>query len=562
MFHYFIKFNKFLNNILIFGSILYFLYYFNILNLKDFFFFDFLLILESILFYDFFYIFKNNILFFLLLNILFFIILLLFINKFNYNLILLFSIIGSLFSFIISLFLLFLIPYYSITFGFNNYISLNYIDINFFYNIIFFLGIDGISLPFILLSTLLIPFCMYISFTNIKYNIKIYYILLLLTELFLVLIFSVLNIIFFYIFFESILIPMFLIIGIWGSRERKIHAAYQFFIYTLLGSILMLISIIYINLNLGTTNFFKILIDNELLFKIENYLIWLTFFFSFAVKIPMIPFHIWLPEAHVEAPTAGSVILAGVLLKLGCYGFLRILLSIFDNITFDFLPIIYTICLISIFYASFTTIRQIDLKKIIAYSSIVHMNFALLGLFTFSVQSLLGSFFLMLSHGLVSGGLFLSIGILYDRYRTRIIKYYNGLNFFMPIFSLFFFLFTLANVGFPTTSSFIGEFLIILGVFDYNLFVIFLGSSSLIFGGIYAFWLYNRIFFGPLYKKFLIKFCDINKREFYILCTLLILIFFFGFFPNFIFKISFYSLYINIICKYFINFSFKLFLFI
>ena len=408
-----------------------------------------------------------------------------------------------------------------------------------FLNIYYTIGIDGISLFFIILTTVLIPICILISWNIIIYRVKEFMIMLLLIEFLLINVFSVLDLLFFYIFFESILIPMFLIIGIWGMRQRKIHAAYQFFFYTLIGSIVMLLGIIVILFNIGTTD---IQILSQMTFSYNRQLIlWLAFFASFAVKIPMLPVHIWLPEAHVEAPTAGSVILAGVLLKLGTYGILRFIIPLFPNAMIYFIPLIFMFCIIGILYSSITTIRQIDLKKIIAYSSVAHMNFALLGFFVNNSQGLEGSLYIMLGHGVVSSALFLCIGMLYDRYHTRNILYYGGLVQIMPIFSIFFLIFTLTNVGLPGTVNFVGEFLILVGLWKININSAFIAGIGIILSVIYAIWLYNRLIFGQLRLYSLQKFMDLTLREFHILLPLVFLIFFMGIFPvNFleIFNIS------------------------
>jgi len=397
------------------------------------------------------------------------------------------------------------------------------------FNIYYSLGIDGISIFFIILTAFLIPICILISWNSITYRIKEYILMLLLTELLLINVFAVLDLFFFYVFFEGVLIPMFVIIGIWGSRQRKIHAAYQFFFYTLFGSILMLLGIIVIYFQTGTT-------DIQLLSQIEfspskQLLLWLAFFCSFAVKVPMVPVHIWLPEAHVEAPTAGSVILAGVLLKLGTYGIIRFMIPMFPYAMYYFTPLVFTMCVIGILYSAATTIRQIDLKKIIAYSSVAHMNFALLGLFTNNTQGIEGSLFFMLGHGVVSSALFLCIGILYDRYHTRNILYYGGLVQVMPLFSLFFLVFTLANLGLPGMVNFVGEFLVLVGTWKVNTTVIFLASIGLILGAVYAIWFYNRLVFGQIRFYSLQKFSDLNRREFFLLLPLLLMVFIMGIYP-------------------------------
>jgi proton-translocating NADH-quinone oxidoreductase chain M len=392
------------------------------------------------------------------------------------------------------------------------------------------LGLDGISLFFILLTTFLIPICILSGWKSIVFNVKAFFLLFLLLEFFLLFIFSVLDLILFYIFFESVLIPMFLIIGIWGSRERKIKASYFFFIYTLLGSLIMLLGILLILFETGTSNFFiltfyKFSLDRQLL-------LWIMFFLSFAVKIPVIPFHIWLPEAHVEAPTIGSVILAGVLLKLGIYGLIRFSFVLFPYANIYFSPFVYMIAIISILYSSLTTLRQIDLKRIIAYSSVAHMNFGLLGLFSNTIQGLVGGLILSISHGFVASALFLCIGILYDRHHTRLLKYYSGLALVMPVFSLIFLFFSLSNLGLPGTSSFIGEFLILIGSFRQNYLGSFLGTFGILFGSLYSIWLYNRICFGNLKIQYNSVYFDISRREFFVISPFIFMVLLMGFYPT------------------------------
>ena len=399
-----------------------------------------------------------------------------------------------------------------------------------FLNIDIILGIDGISLFFIILTTFLTPICILSTWKNISYNIKEFFVLFFLLEFFLILIFSVLDLLLFYVFFESVLIPMFLIIGIWGSRERKIKASYFFFLYTLFGSLVMLIGILIILFETGTTNFFILMAHN---FSMERQLLlWLMFFASFAVKIPIIPFHIWLPEAHVEAPTIGSVILAGVLLKLGVYGLLRFSFVLFPYATLYFTPLIYTISIISVLYSSLTTIRQVDLKRIIAYSSVAHMNFSLLGLFSNSIQGIVGGIILSISHGFVASALFLCIGILYDRHHTRLLRYYSGLTLVMPMFSIIFLFFSLSNLGLPGTSSFIGELLVLVGTFLQNSLAAILGSSGILLGSLYSIWLYNRVCFGNLKIQHNSIYLDISRREFYTILPLIIMTLVMGFLPN------------------------------
>lgn len=392
------------------------------------------------------------------------------------------------------------------------------------------LGVDGISLFFILLTTLLIPLCLLASWNSVTSNVKEFLIAFLILDFLLIGSFCVLEILFFYVLFESTLIPMFLIIGVWGSRERKILASYYFFIYTLFGSILMLLSILYIINIVGTTNY-EILVAFKFTF-FEQKILWFTFFLAFASKVPMIPVHLWLPEAHVEAPTAGSVILAGVLLKLGTYGFIRFTLPIFPMACFYYTPFVYTIAVISVIYTSFTAIRQTDFKRIIAYTSIAHMNLVILGIFSYTNIGLEGAILQSLSHGFVASALFLVIGIVYDRYRTRIIQYYGGLAITMPIYITIFLFFTLANISFPGTSSFVGEFLILVGSFKVNTTVTFFGAISVIIGGAYSLWLFNRIAYGNLKTQYTQKFLDLNIREFLIFFPLMLGTLIIGLFPS------------------------------
>jgi proton-translocating NADH-quinone oxidoreductase chain M len=431
----------------------------------------------------------------------------------------------SLLTFLFSLFLWVLFDNSSSKFQFIEYLNLMPL-----FNLNFFLGVDGISLFFILLSTLLIYICILNSWLNIKKHIKSYLICFLLMDFFLILIFSSLDILVFYIFFESILIPMFIIIGVWGSRTRKLKAAYLFFLYTLFGSLLMLISIFYICFETGTTDF---LLLNTFSFSEEKQLIlWLAFFISFSVKVPMIPFHIWLPEAHVEAPTSGSVILAGILLKMGTYGLLRYSLCLFPYASIYFSPLVYTLSIIAVIYGSLTTLRQIDLKKIIAYSSIAHMGFVTIGIFTFNFYAIEGSLVVMLSHGFVSSALFLCIGVLYDRHHTRVIKYYSGLCQVMPIYSSLFIFFSIANLGFPGTSSFVGELLVLVGSFQSNTFITVFLSTGMVLGAAYSLWLSNRLLFGPLTANFFFNYTDINLREISLLLPFFFSIIWLGVYPE------------------------------
>nr|AFO69226.1 NADH dehydrogenase subunit 4 [Gossypium hirsutum] len=378
-------------------------------------------------------------------------------------------------------------------------------------NIIFFLGIDGISLFFVILTTFLIPICILVGWSGMRSYGKEYITASLIREFLMIAVFRMLDLLLFYVFPESVPIPMTIIIGVWGSRQRKIKAAYQFFLYTLLGSVFMLLAILLILLQTGTTDL-QISLTTEFSERRQIFL-WIASFASFAVKVPMVPVHIWLPEAHVEAPTAGSVILAGIPLKLGTYGFLRFSIPMFPEATLCFTPFIYTLSAIAIIYTSLTTSRQIDLKKIIAYSSVAHMNLVTIGMFSSNIQGIGGSIPPMLSHGLVSSALFLCVGVLYDRHKTRLVRYYGGLVSTMPNLSTIFFSFTLANMSSPGTSSFIGEFLILVGAFQRNSLVATLAALGMILGAAYSLWLYNRVVSGNLKPDFLHKFSDSNGRE-------------------------------------------------
>lgn len=381
-------------------------------------------------------------------------------------------------------------------------------------NINFFIGVDGISLFFILLTTLLVPLCLLASFDSVKIYVKEYMIAFLVMEALLIIVFSILDLLLFYVFFESVLIPMFLIVGVWGSRERKVRAAYMLFLYTLTGSVLMLLAILLMYSIAGTTDYQVLLTTpfNESLQKI----LWLAFFASFAVKVPMVPVHIWLPEAHVEAPTAGSVILAGVLLKLGSYGLIRFSLPLFPSATVFFTPLVYTMAAIAVVYTSLTAIRQTDMKRIIAYASVAHMNVILIGMFAMNAQGLEGAMIQQLAHGFVSSALFLCVGVLYDRHHTRLVKYYSGMAHTMPIFVTIFLFFTLANIAMPGTAGFVGEFLILVGAFQVNTTIAVLGATGMVLGGGYSLWLFNRIAYGNLKVQALKSFSDMNRREFFV----------------------------------------------
>ena len=408
-----------------------------------------------------------------------------------------------------------------------------------FLNFDFIFGFDGISIYFFLLTVLL--FFLSVLFIWNEFYFKEYLICLLLIELFLLLVFSVLDLLLFYVFFEAILIPMFLLIGIWGSRERKLRAAYLLFFYTLVGSVLMLLGILYIYSVLGTLNLEYLLI-HEFTFN-EQYWLWLAFFLSFASKVPMFPLHIWLPEAHVEAPTVGSVLLAGILLKLGVFGFLRFSLTLFPLASFYFSPFIYILSICGVIYGSFSAIRQTDFKRIIAYSSVSHMNLVTLGIFSFNIVGLEGSIIQSISHGFVSSAMFFMIGILYDRYHSRLLNYYGGLVHVMPVYSILFLVFTMANIALPGTSSFVGEFLLLLGIFKMNIVAAVFGALGVILCGAYSLWLYNRLIFGNLKISYTTRFKDLNLREFSILIPLLLLVFLMGVYPSFFLDTIHFSVY-------------------
>jgi NADH-quinone oxidoreductase subunit M len=400
-------------------------------------------------------------------------------------------------------------------------------------NFKFSFGLDGISLFFFILTSLLIFLCILFIWNETRF--KEYALNLLLIEFLLLLVFSVLDVFLFYVFFEAILIPMFVLIGIWGSRERKIRAVYLLFFYTLFGSLLMLIGLLYIYSITGTLNL-EYLLTWPFTFE-EQCWLWLAFFLSFASKIPMFPFHIWLPEAHVEAPTVGSVLLAGILLKLGVYGFLRFSLSLFPEASLYFSPFVYLLSVLGVIYASLSAIRQTDLKRIIAYSSVAHMNLVTLGIFSFNTIGIEGSILQSISHGFVSGAMFLLVGILYDRYHSRFLYYYGGLVHMMPVYSVFLLIFTMANIALPGTSSFVGEFLLLLGIYKTNILSSIIGALGVILCGAYSLWLYNRIIFGNLKTTSITMFKDINSREFIILLPLLILVLFMGIYPSFFLNI-------------------------
>ena len=445
------------------------------------------------------------------------------------------SLFFSFFQFILVLFFWILSDNIDVLAEFDTYSFQFYKQWLFSYNFHYIIGIDNISLLFLLLTFFLTPICILISWNSIKYKYNSFIICLIFITFILFNIFCVLDLVFFYIFFESILIPMFILIGVWGSRQRKIHAVYQLFFYTLLGSLLMLLGILVVYSHIQTTDI-RILYNTNFSFY-RQVILWVSFFFAFCVKVPLFPFHIWLPEAHVEAPTVGSVILAGVLLKLGTYGLLRFVIPVFCDATYFFLPFVYTLCLLGIVYTCCSTIRQVDLKKVIAYASVSHMSFVILGLFTSNIQGIGGSVFLMLSHGIVSSGVFFCIGCIYDRYKTRILRYYSGLVSTMPVFSFCLFILILSNISFPGTSSFIGEFLILLGLLPFNSVAAVIGSIGMVFSAAYSLWLYNRLSTGPLKSLFIKFYSDLTLKEFTIISVLFFLpILLFKYYKVIIFK--------------------------
>ncbi|GJM00280.1 MAG: NADH-quinone oxidoreductase subunit M [Methyloligella sp.] len=393
----------------------------------------------------------------------------------------------------------------------------------------YYMGVDGISMLFVILTTFLMPICIIASWDSIQNRVREYMIAFLILETLVIGVFCALDLVLFYVFFEGGLIPMFLIIGVWGGK-RRVYASFKFFLYTLAGSVLMLIAIMAMYWQAGTTEIPKLL-AHDFPAEMQTWL-WIAFFASFAVKMPMWPVHTWLPDAHVEAPTAGSVILAGILLKLGGYGFLRFSIPMFPIASADFAPIVFWMSAIAIVYTSLVALAQEDIKKLIAYSSVAHMGFVTMGIFTGTAQGIEGGIFQMLSHGLVSAALFLCVGVVYDRMHTREIAAYGGLVNNMPIFAFTFMVFTMANVGLPGTSGFVGEFLTLIGTFKVNSWVAFVATSGVILSAGYALWLYRRVVFGELEKPNLKTIKDMNRREMSYLIPLIILTILFGVYPK------------------------------
>jgi NADH-quinone oxidoreductase subunit M len=399
------------------------------------------------------------------------------------------------------------------------------------YNIYYHLGIDGISMFFILLTTFLMPICILAGWNTITKRVREYMIAFLLLETMIIGVFCALDFVLFYLFFEAVLIPMYFIIGIWGG-ERRIYASFKFFLYTLAGSVLLLIAMLYIYDKTGTTDIPTLMEQAPLLgISIQKWL-WFAMFASFAVKVPMWPVHTWLPDAHVQAPTAGSVILAGVLLKLGGYGFLRLSLPLLPKASEFFAPLIFDLSLVAIIYTSLVALVQEDMKKLIAYSSVAHMGFVTLGIFALNRQGIEGSLVVMISHGLVSAALFLGVGVLYDRLHTKEIKLYGGVVERMPKFALFFMVFTMASVGLPGTSGFVGELLSMAGVFQVSKIVAAFSATGIILGAAYMLWLYKRVIFGEIVNKDVSKMSDIGVREIAMFAPIAALVILIGVYPS------------------------------
>lgn len=397
------------------------------------------------------------------------------------------------------------------------------------------MGVDGISVLFVVLSAFLMPFCILASWVSVQKRLKEYMIAFLILETLMIGVFCALDLFLFYVYFEASLIPMFIIIGVWGG-ERRVYASFKFFLYTLLGSVLMLIAIMAMYWQAGTMDIVELHKFNFPA-SMQTWL-WLAFFASFAVKMPMWPVHTWLPDAHVEAPTAGSVILAGILLKLGGYGFIRFSLPMFPLASADFAPLVFTLSVIAIIYTSLVAFVQTDIKKLIAYSSVAHMGYVTMGIFAANEQGLQGAIFQMLSHGIVSGALFLGVGVIYDRMHTREIAAFGGLVNNMPTYAVAFLILTMANVGLPGTSGFIGEFLTLFGVFRVNTWIAVLATSGVIFSAVYALWLYRQVIFGALTKESLKGLLDLSPREKLILYPLVALTIFFGVYPMPVFDVT------------------------
>jgi proton-translocating NADH-quinone oxidoreductase chain M len=437
----------------------------------------------------------------------------------------------KLFVLILTLGIFFLSLFLWLFFENNNYYPQFFVNFTWFetYDLNFLLGIDGYSLFLVILTTFIIPICVLTSW-NVTLYLKNHLLCFLFIEFFLILAFTALDLFLFFIIFEGVLVPIFLLIGVWGHRVQKIKAAYYFFLYTFVGSVFLLFAILILYINTGTTNYY-ILSTIVLPFNLQL-LVWICLFIPFIIKIPVLPFHIWLPEAHVEAPTSGSIILAALLLKLGLYGFLRSLIPFCPDANLYFLPMSCTLLIVSLMYTSFTTLRQVDLKRIIAYSSITHINFAALGLLSFNYYSIQGAIVLIIAHGFVSTGLFFLIGVLYDRTHTRLLDYYSGLVVVIPVYSFFLFTFCLANFGLPITFNFVGEFLIIVGLTYCNFSLVILTIVGVFCSAAYSIWLFNRLVFGNLKLNYINTYIDLSRLEVYLLSILIFYTLFFGLAPT------------------------------
>jgi NADH-quinone oxidoreductase subunit M len=398
------------------------------------------------------------------------------------------------------------------------------------HGISYHMGVDGISVFFVLLSTFLTPLCVLASWTAIERRVREYMVAFLVLETLMVGMFCALDFIVFYLFFEGVLIPMFLIIGVWGGKDR-VYAAFKFFLYTLAGSVLMLLAIIAIYWQVGSTDVVEAMNFGKIPFSWQFWL-WLGFFASFAVKVPMWPVHTWLPDAHVQAPTAGSVILAGVLLKMGAYGFLRFSLPVMPLATEYFAPLVFGLSCIAVIYTSLVALVQQDMKKLIAYSSVAHMGFVTIGIFVVNTQGVQGAIYQMLSHGVVSAALFLCVGVVYDRLHTREITDYGGLAGNMPRYALVFMFFTMASVGLPGLSGFVGEFLVLVGAFKANTWVATLAATGMILGAAYALWLYRKIVFGTITRDAVRAMTDMNMREVMVFAPLVLVTIWMGVYPS------------------------------